>query len=123
MTLRNELTSGAPSRSGHARPGSGLLADVRGALRLLRREKRFTALVVFTLALGIGSTAAVFGMADQLLLRPLPGVHDDGRAAYLRLDTPDGTRKALTTPELDELRRAATLLDGIASYVSTTFAA
>lgn len=105
----------------NARPWSGLAAEVRGAVRLLRRERRFAALVVFTLALGIGSTAAVFGMADQLLLRPLPGVHDDGRAAYLRLDTPAGVEKALTTPELDELSSAATVLDGIASYSSWTF--
>lgn len=97
--------------------GTGLLDDARGSVRMLGREKRFAALVVVTLALGIGSTAAVFGMADQLLLRAPAGVHDDGRrAAYLRLDRPDGEEKPLTTPELDELRRDATLLDGIASY-------
>jgi hypothetical protein len=61
--------------------------ELRGATRFLRHEKRFAALVVFTLALGIGSTAAVFGMADQLFLSPLPGVHDGGRAAYLRLNS------------------------------------
>lgn len=96
--------------------GMGLLDDVRQAVRMLRREKRFVALVVFTLALGIGSTAAVFGMADQLLLRAPPGVHNADFAAYLRLETPDGEEKPLTTPELDDLRRGATLLDGIASY-------
>jgi hypothetical protein len=32
---------------------------------MLRQKTSFSALVVFTLALGIGSTAAVFGMADQ----------------------------------------------------------
>ncbi|HEX5436319.1 MAG TPA: hypothetical protein VFW98_04125, partial [Gemmatimonadaceae bacterium] len=74
---RASLFGGAP-------PGSGVLIDLRSAARMLRREKRFVVLVVLTLALGLGSTAAVFGMADQLLLRPLPGVHDDGRAAYLR---------------------------------------
>jgi len=96
--------------------GTGLLADVRWATRLLRDERSFALLIVFTLALGIGSSAAVFGMADQLLLRPLPGVHDDGRAAYLRLESPAGVEKALSTPELDEIRRSASLLDGIASY-------
>ncbi len=99
----------------------GLVADVRSAARTLRHEKSFAALVVFTLALGIGSTAAVFGMTDQLLLRPLAGVHDDGRAAYLRLVAPAGVEKSLTTPEFDELRRTATLLDGIASYYPATF--
>ena len=100
---------------------AGLVADVRSAAKTLRHEKRFAALVVFTLALGIGSTAAVFGMADQLLLQPIAGVHDDDRAAYLRLVAPGGVDKSLTTPEFDELRRAATLSDGIASYYPATF--
>jgi putative ABC transport system permease protein len=94
---------------------------VRLAVRMLQQEKSFTALVVFTLALGIGSTAAVFGMADQLLLRPLPGVHDGRHVAYLRFDTPAGVEKSITTPEFDEVRRNATVLDGIASYDRETF--
>jgi|SRR5215467_16183866 len=93
-----------------------LLDDGRRTISTLRREKGFVALVVFSLALGIGSTVAVFGMADQLLLQPPPGVHDDRSAAYLRLETPDGEEKRLTTPEFDDLSRGATLLDGIASY-------
>lgn len=101
--------------------GTGLLGDVRWATRLFRDERGVALLIVFTLALGIGSTAAVFGMADQLLLRPLPGVHDDGRAAYLRLESPTGVEKALTTPEFDEIRQSARLLDGIASYDYGTF--
>jgi hypothetical protein len=50
-----------------------IITDFRWAGRMLRNEKGFAALVVFTLALGIGTTAAVFGMADQVLLRPLAG--------------------------------------------------
>lgn len=90
--------------------------ELHGATRFLWREKRFAALAVFTLALGIGRTAAVFGMADQLLLRPIPGVHDGGRAADLRLNSPAGVGKALTTPEFDELRQSAMLLGGLASH-------
>ncbi|HET7553789.1 MAG TPA: ABC transporter permease [Gemmatimonadaceae bacterium] len=98
-----------------------LPAELHGVTRFLRHELRFAALVVFTLALGIGSTAAVFGMADQLLLRPLPGVRDGGRVAYLRLNTPAGAGKALTTPEFDELGQAATLLGALASHNFPTF--
>jgi predicted permease len=92
---------------------------------MLRREKPFVALTVFTLALGIGTAASVFGMADQILLRPLPGVHDGGRAAYLRIHAPEESSETkqhnLTTPELDELRAAATTLDGLASYGFSAF--
>jgi predicted permease len=44
----------------------------RHALRRLRGAPGFAAAVVAMLALGIGATAAVFGVVDGILLRPLP---------------------------------------------------
>src|SRR5262245_16519035 len=48
------------------------LADLRLALRTLSRQKTFTAVVALTLALGIGVNVAIFSLAEQVLLRPLP---------------------------------------------------
>ena len=49
-----------------------LFADIRYAARRLRMRPGYTMISVLTLALGIGGTAAVYGIARPLVLDPLP---------------------------------------------------
>jgi predicted permease len=49
-----------------------IIADLRYALRILRRSPLFSAAAIFSLALGIGANTAIFTLMDQILLRKLP---------------------------------------------------
>ena len=49
-----------------------MLADLRDALRQLRKAPGFAATAVITLALGIGATTAIFTLVHQVMLKSLP---------------------------------------------------
>jgi len=54
-----------------------MLADLRDALRQLRKAPGFTATAVITLALGIGATTAIFTLVHQVMLKSLPVAKPD----------------------------------------------
>ena len=71
-----DVVRAASGREGFDSPGGrvmdGMGRDVRVGLRGLRRRPGFTAVLVVTLALGVGATTAIFSVVQSVLLRPLP---------------------------------------------------
>lgn len=65
--------------------------DLRHAVRQLRRAPGFAALAVLTLALAIGANTAMFTVAEDVLLRPLP-YGDSSRLIAINPDKPGGSR-------------------------------
>ena len=63
-----------------------ILMDLKYAARSLRKRPYFSAIIILTLALGIGSNAAIFSVVNGFLIRPLPFPNSD------RLVTLSGTR-------------------------------
>lgn len=53
------------------------LADLRLAVRGLRRNPLFATVAILSLALGIGANTAIFTLIDQILLRKLPVIAPD----------------------------------------------
>jgi putative ABC transport system permease protein len=65
----------------------GIARDVAYAFWMLRRRPGFAAVIVLTLALGIGANTAVFSVVRSVLLRPLPFPEDE-RLALIRMRAP-----------------------------------
>jgi putative ABC transport system permease protein len=93
-----------------------LLQDLRYGARLLAKDKGFTAVVVLTLALGIGANTAIFSVINELLLRPLP-YRDAERLVMLWEVTPEG-RHQNTTSRLNfrAWHEQSTVFAGMAAF-------
>ena len=94
----------------------GLVADVRHALRALIAHGSYTATATLTLALGIGANAAVFNLANWLLLRPLPGVVRESELVTLNFGSNDGGTGPVSVPTVDRLAANVPALREIAGY-------
>ena len=94
----------------------GLTQDLRYALRQLGRSPGFSAVVVLTLALGIGGTTAVFSVTAGVLLAPLPFAQP-GQLVRFYQQEPDKpeTRHYLTGTHFRWLRDSATSFESVAA--------
>jgi predicted permease len=91
-------------------------ADVRFALRLMRRYALSTAVIVVLLALGIGANVAVFLFADPMLRRPLPV--PDGTHVVRILDAGNGPQ--VSHPMFRDLSARTRAFAGITAHQYTT---
>jgi hypothetical protein len=67
-----------------------LIQDLKYAFRAIRVAPAFSAIVVMTIALGLGANTAIFSAVDAVILRPLPFGYS-GRLVSLWATNPDKT--------------------------------
>jgi predicted permease len=98
-----------------------LLQDLGFGLRMLRKDPAVTAVVVITLALGLGANTTVFSIVNGFLLTPLPVAHPEQIVA-LAVQAKDGPLGAagLSYPQFVNIRNEATGFSGIIANVLST---
>ena len=92
------------------------------ALRSLLKQPGFAAVVVITLALGMGASTAIFSVVNAVLLRPLPFPNSD------RLQVVWGNYRALNiarlpakAAEYDDYTKQTEVFDSVAAYANQSF--
>ena len=88
--------------------------DIKYAGRSFLKTPGFTAVVILTLALGVGATTAIFSVVNAVLLEPLPFANAD-RLVVARLSLPDYQDIKRATTSFDEMGVWATNLYNLKS--------
>src|SRR5712664_2838509 len=89
-----------------------VLRDLRFGARMLVKNAGFTLVAVFTLALGIGATTAIFSVVYGVLLRPLPYPKPDQIFQLWEVNA-KGNRVNFTEPNFSDMRSTSRSLKGL----------
>ena len=102
-----------------------LRQDLRHGVRMLRKNPGFAAAAVVSIAIGVGANAAMFSLADGLVLRPLPVPRAGDVVTIFALAPGAGFRNPLLSyPEYLDVRDQSRSFEGLVAYnvVVTSFA-
>jgi len=92
---------------------AALVRDLRYSLRVLAKAPLFTAVVVLTLALGIGANTAIFSLLDAILLRTLPVEKPE--------DLVEVTHNSFTNPLWEQVRDRQDVFSGVFAWGDDRF--
>ncbi len=97
-------------------------SDLRTALHSLARSKGLAAIVILTLALGIGANAAIFTLVRGVLLKPLVN-RDENRLVYIRQSAPTGGQDNTTfsVPEIKDIEGGVHSLNEFGDFSQMDF--
>jgi predicted permease len=118
-TLQHRAEDRDAARHGRFSLLTDFRQDVLYALRIMRGSPGFTAVVILTLALGIGANTSIFSIVNAVLLRSLP-YYDPSRLVKITFNNPGiGLHDVpYSVPELEDLKSRAGVFKEVSVLVS-----
>jgi len=96
------------------------MSDIRQAIRVFLKRPGFSAVVVLTLALGIGANTAIFSVTDKLLLRSLPVRDPDQLVLITSVSVkPHFVSNSFSYPVFNDYRTQNNVFDGLLAFNRT----
>jgi putative ABC transport system permease protein len=93
------------------------VANLKSAFRFIRKSPSFSAVIIVTLALGIGANSAVFSAIDAILLRPMPFPNGDQLVTIVERNPKINSPRAFVAPiRLEEWNRMNSTFQSISGY-------
>src|SRR5438309_5778372 len=102
----------------------GLWQDLRYGVRTLRKNPAFTAIIILTLALGIGATTAIFSVVHAVLLKALPYPQADRLVMVyedVRLPNYQNNKNEPSPGNFSDWSRQNTVFASMAAYRNRSF--
>src|SRR6185369_11322248 len=94
--------------------------DLKYSVRMLRKNPGFAAVVVITLALGIGANTAIFSFVNAVILNPLP-LPDADRLVVINEITNQGEQMSVSLLNFRDWQARAKSFEEIGGYRFDTF--
>jgi predicted permease len=89
--------------------------DIRFSLRMIGKAPGYAAIVILTLALGIGANSTIFSWINSALLNPIPGLTKPSEVVSLTVGNPGNSPLGFSYPDFASIRDGQQSFSGMAA--------